>query len=487
MSRNHSSRAPSERLSRRSALQRIGYGIGAAALGSACIPGADRCEAGPSAPPVGPDFDVNGAPSARRLLDGIDTFVVVFMENRSFDHFLGALALDPGYPSKGVVDGLRGTEENEDTDGTKVVVHPNAIITNDGPLHSWDGQHQAFGDGKNDGFVKVNEGERKRDVMAYLDRNHIPVHYALADRYCVCDRWFSSVMGPTWPNRFYMHAATSGGRTKNEPLVDGPPTIWEKLGRGCWSAKGYAAGPAHWYYAAFRARQFSGNEPMIGARIENFFEDARRGTLPNFSLIDPDFWANDLHPPHSIPLGEAFIASVVRAMEESPQWKRSLLVVTYDENGGFYDHVPPPLTADERPAFRQLGFRVPTLVIGPTVRRGQVVSTQLEHVSVAATLRARFGIESLGPRMDAANDLSSCIDPALVGLPEGPMGKLPEIWIDKRKILEAGFPYSSQPWIDSAMRNGHIPAHLIDPRSHEERLTAMLRQIQELDVARVRG
>ena len=116
-------------------------------------------------------------------------------------------------------------------------------------------------------------------------------------------------------------------------------------------------------------------------------------------MIDPDFAVNDAYPTRSPAPCEAFVASIVKALAESPQWSRTLLLVIFDEHGGFYDHVPPPTTVDLRPDFRQLGFRVPALAIGPTVRAGAVVSTPLEHVSLAATLRDRFGIETLSPRM----------------------------------------------------------------------------------------
>jgi phospholipase C len=273
----------------------------------------------------------------------------------------------------------------------------------------------------------------------------------------------------------------------NEPITDGPATIWEKLGKGCWSFKNYAAGPAHWYYAAFRGRPMAGNDPMAAVFLENFFQDARAGSLPNFSLIDPDFWSSDLHPPHSLALGEALLGAIVRSMQESPQWGRSLLVITFDEHGGFFDHVPPPTTADPRPDFRRLGFRVPALVIGPTVRRGQVVSSTFEHVSIAATLRARFGIESLGQRMDAAADLSPCIDPELLGLPAAPVAGLPELELDWSRVLEASSLFTSQPGVDDAMRDGRIPAHLIDARAPEERLRSLLRHVQELEIAKVKG
>jgi phospholipase C len=409
------------------------------------------------------------------------------MENRSFDHLFGALAIDPDYPARDAVDGLNGTESNPDDNGGPVLVHRSPGILNHGPRHDWGAAHEAFGEGRNDGFVRINEGPDKLDAMAYHDRTELPLHYALADQYVVCDRWFSSVMGPTWPNRFFIHAGTSEGLTENKPIIDGPATIWEKLGKACWTSKAYAAGPVHWYYAGFRGRTIGGNDPMIAARIENFFQDARAGTLPNFSLIDPDFWSSDMHPPHSIALGEALLGSIVRSMQESPQWGRSMLIISYDEYGGFFDHVPPPTTVDPRPAFRQLGFRVPALVIGPTVRRGQVVSSTFEHVSIAATLRTRFGIESLGPRMDATADLSPCIDPELCGLPPGPVGKLPDVEVDRRRVMRASSRFTSQPGIDEAIRRGRIPAHLIDPRPRDERLSSLLRHAEELGVARVKG
>lgn len=485
MSRHRSSGEGSRRVTRRTALK-LGLGLGATAIGSGCVP-PDRCEVGPEAPPVGPDFDERGAPTARRLLSGIDTIVVVMMENRSFDHLFGALALDPDYPARGVVDGLTGEEANPDEDGTPVFMKRTPNVDNHGPAHDWEGSHKAHAGGRNDGFVRANSGGSKQDAMSFHDRSQLPLLYALADQYTVCDRWFSSVMGPTWPNRFFLHAATSEGRTGNDPVVDGPATIWERLGKKCWSSKCYAAGLAHWYYAAFRGRTIAGNEPMSAAFIEDFFRDAREGNLPTFSVIDPDFWSSDMHPPHSLPLAEALLGAVVRSMQESPQWKRSLLIITFDEHGGFFDHVPPPTTTDPRPDFRQLGFRVPALVIGPTVRRGQVVSSTFEHVSIAATLRARFGIESLGARMDAAADLSACIDPELVGLPAGPLARLPELTLDRRRVEEVSFLFTSQPGLDEAVRGGHVPSRLIDTRAPEDRLRSLLRHVQDFEVARVKG
>src|ERR1700733_11186172 len=137
-------------------------------------------------------------------------------------------------------------------------------------------------------------------------------------------------------------------------------------------------------------------------------------------MIDPDFLTNDDHPSHNVQLGQAFMATIMAALAKSPQWARTLFVITYDEHGGFFDHVSPPKASDSQPGFDQFGFRVCSVVVGATVRAGYVNSTQYDHTSVAATLRTRFGITSLSQRMDAAADLSACLDPLKIGNPAPP-------------------------------------------------------------------
>jgi phospholipase C len=426
-------------------------------------------------------------PGSSALLADLQTIVVVMMENRSFDHHLGALRIDSGYGAAKTVDGLRGSE-CPDTDGKMIAAwrltgHEARFI----PTHKWGPSHAAFDSGRNDGFLQVNPGAADRvQVMGYHDREHLPVQYALADQYTVCDRWFASVMGPTWPNRFHLHAGTSAGRRDNTPIgFGGPATIWERMAERCRSTRNYFAAPAPWYAAAFPAKAFSGNDALVAARIEDFFHDARTGNLPEFAVIDPDFLTGDGHPAHDLSLSEAFLSSVYRAMAESPQWSRSLLVICYDEHGGFYDHVPPPQTADPLADFRQLGFRVPALVIGPTVWQGGVISEPFEHVSIAATLGTRYGIESLGSRMNAARDLSACIDPALVKAPAAPARAFPRIDVTESQVTAALNQSPSQVELAAAIDNHQVPEHMVDPRSNADRLDGWLRQAQELDVLRV--
>jgi phospholipase C len=456
-------RAKDEGLTRRTALKVLGAGVGAAAARSA-----------------------HAAP--RDLLAGIDNFVVVMLENRSFDHLFGALAFDRDYPGRLRVDGLRGGESNLGLDGRPVVAERRTcdIVATD-LRPGWDRSHEAWSGGRNDGFVRAAPEHLGRDIMAYHDRTLAPYHYALADRYTVCDRWFASVLGSTWPNRFFLHAGTAGGRKGNQPfLLGGPRTVWEALAARGIPGRCYQGGLLAWYSMAFLGKSLTGRGKVLPLGIERFFRDARQGTLPAFSIIDPDFQINDLHPPRRLVFGEAFLASVVRALEESPQWGRSLLVITYDEHGGFFDHVPPPAAPEGHPEFRQLGFRVPALVVGPTVRRGAVVSTPFDHTSVLATLRTRFGIESLAPRMDAAQDLSPCIDPALVA--EGPRTRdFPAFDLCASELHAACGWEGGHEEMALALQSGAVdPAH-IDPRPLEERVRGWLRHAQELEVVRVRS
>jgi phospholipase C len=400
------------------------------------------------------------AGDASSSLRGIDTIVAVMMENRSFDHFFGALRLDPHYPAAAVVDGLRGDESNPDDTGHAVNVFHQSALEQDSPPHVWDAAHEQFDNGRNDGFVRTGGTA----VMGYYTRDDLPFYYGLADRFTVCDRWFSSVMGPTWPNRFYLHCATARGIRGNQPFLDGgPTTIWERLAVACHSYRNYVAGAFPWYTSAFPGKALSGNDPLTPVKIEAFFRDARDGALPAFALIDPAFHINDDHAPASPALGQAFAASIYNALAASPQWPRCLLVITYDEHGGFFDHVAPPSTLDDLPDFRQLGFRVPTLVVGPTVRRGAVDSTVREHVSIARTLATRFGIASLNARMDAAADLSSCIDPALAAGPPPPAPVLAPVELSARTLRALA--------ADAAVA---------------DRLAIWLRHARDLDAVRIR-
>lgn len=457
-------------------------GDGAGAAGPPTTPdGGATADGGGPPPPI--DKPKVPPPVAKDLLAGIDHIVVLMMENRSFDHMLGALKTDPGYAARAQVEGLTGTESNKSISGTTVPVYLLANYTNVDPNHEWDACRAQFNGGKNDGFVTQHAGPVENEVMGYHDRSQIPFYYWLADNFTVCDHWFSSVMGPTWPNRFYLHAGTAAGTKDASPFISGgPDTIWDRMKDLKLEAKNYAAGSTSWYIAGFVGKATSYNPTH---RIGEFFKDAQDGKLPSFSLIDPDFDASDDHPDHNIQRGQAFVASIYKAIAESPLWFKTLLIVTYDEHGGFYDHVPPPKAPDDSPEFEQFGFRVPAFLIGPTVKKGYVCKTQFDHTSIAATLRTRFGLKHLTLRMDKASDVADGIDALKLTKPSVPPQGMPVIAMTREAALRDRVGTSSQPVIADMLARGVVQP--LDGRPHEERIGEWLEHAARLGAVRIIG
>ena len=410
-----------KKVDRRSVLKGLGAAAGAAALGCGSDPKAGAPDAGVAGRVDASAPDANRSPDAQRaivcpsndlsfdeLFTGIDTVVVLCMENRSFDHYLGSLQLAEGWN----VDGLSGSESNPRAGGGDAQVYRLEDFTPDDPPHSWNECHDQWNGGANDGFVTAHAGASEDQVMGYHERDQLATVYGLADGGAVCDRYFSSVMGPTWPNRYFLHSASSNGIKSNLPAIN-IASIWDRLGSAGVSNTNYFHDVA---WATGALGKLNGL-----SLIEKYFEDAAAGTLPAFSIIDPDFvgaGANDDHPAHDVRLGQALIGSIFAALAQSPQWERSLFVLTYDEHGGFYDHVAPPTTFDTRSDFQQLGFRVPTIVAGPTVKRGCPVSSVYDHVSVAATATRLFGLDPIRERVNQTNDFRDCINPDYIGNPQ---------------------------------------------------------------------
>jgi phospholipase C len=353
----------------------------------------------------------------------VDKVVVLMLENRSFDHMLGWLKVeDPASP----VDGLTGNETNPYSGGTERVGTGAQDYTWIDPGHEYeDVVMQLFGgttvptppQATNMGFV--NSLSRKygndllygRTAMQCFDRARLPVLYALADHFTVCDRWFCSVPGPTWPNRFFVHAASSNGHVSNRLVANYDiPTIYEKLSDAGKSWRIYYGDvPQSLALGHLREPRNRRNYRKLG----HFAEDAAAGALPDYTFIEPRYFdflgwkANDQHPGNHVELGEHLIAEVYEALRSSPLWERCLLLVVYDEHGGLYDHVPPPWDGHPVPvrapggvpshnppfAFDRLGPRVPAIVVSPWVARGAVDHTIYEHASVPATVRVLFGLD----------------------------------------------------------------------------------------------
>ena len=413
------------KISRRTAMKQLGAAAGIAAATPRLLGCSDDAATGPGR---------------------ISTLVVLCMENRSYDHYLGSRSLE-GKPGDGLVEGMK----NLTGAGVEVPIFRTDVPCVADPPHGWTASHDQWNAGANDRFVQVYEADGApdpRQVMGYWTRQELPIHHAIADAYTSCDRWFSSLMGPTWPNRMYLYSAQSGGMTANDlPTAGGFP--WTSF-MGHLDAAGV---PWRNYYTSI------GMAPLFSDSITNsrwiqlmpeFFEDAEDGTLPPFAMIEPEYYRNDDHPPGHPILGQALIASVYASLAASPQWNECLFVVTYDEHGGFFDHVSPPKAMDDRAAdgFDQLGFRVPALLMGPYVKEGYVSSVQVEHASVLKHAWGMFGLEPLMMRDAAAADLSDALDldRLMRGDPRPPV-PLPEVVVDQSMIGAECF---------SAKRTGEI-------------------------------
>jgi phospholipase C len=355
----------------------------------------------------------------------VEHVIVLMLENRSYDHMLGYLPNGHG---------LKGDEFNlvdpSDPTSEKVYVSNRAgYVTPVNPAHDFVGiEKQVYGEQGHivdpapmNGFVKVHIETAKGDVatgktiMQCFDPAMIPALATLAQEFCVCDRWFSAVPGPTWLNRFYAHAATCDGMivdtAKHEYRMK---TIYDILtDQGLsWTV----------YYGDFPQSlilQHQWRSLENFKHFEKFHADIEEGKLASYSFIEPRFFsfhewkANDEHPPHNVKLGEYLIAEVYDTLRNSPLWEKSLLLVVYDEHGGFFDRVPPfrPVPSpDGKKAedpffdFTRLGVRVPAIVVSPWVEKGRVDSTRYEHSSIPATIRTLFNLpEALTARDKAAN------------------------------------------------------------------------------------
>jgi phospholipase C len=245
--------------------------------------------------------------------------------------------------------------------------------------------------------------------MAYQTREIAPISYALADRYALCQRWFSSVLTSTWPNRLYFHAAQSQGMATNDLPPGGTYTC-----RTLWDQLDDAGVEWAYYFTDLPTLALFGRStwaPRLRL-IEDFYADAAAGALPPVVCVDPGTTFNDDHPPHHPLLGQLFLGSIYGALAASPHWATSLFLATYDEAGGFFDHVAPGTMPDDYAdqGFDQLGFRVPALAMGPYVRR-VVTDTVFDHTAGIRFVQDHFGIdERLTARDAASNDLAEVLD-----------------------------------------------------------------------------
>jgi phospholipase C len=361
-------------------------------------------------------------------LSGIEHIVVLMMENRSFDHLLGWLE---------GADGRQRGLSYRDASGVPHATYPLAPdfqgCGHPDPDHSYEGGRVEYNGGACDGWLRA--GANDEYAIGYYTKKDLPFHAAAATRWTACDRYFSAIMAGTFPTRIYQHAAQTD-RLANTFEISTLPTIWDRLA---------AAGLEGRYYfndLPFLALWGSTYVP-IARPFSQFLVDAAAGTLPHVAFVEPRLLgeeigvSNDDHPYADIRNGQAFMNLVYAAITRSPAWRNTVLVMNYDEWGGFFDHVPPPagpIPAADQIAGNQdgrLGFRTPCLVISPFARRESVSHRVLDHTSILKMIEWRWGLPPLTVRDEAAANLAEVLRfPAAdygakqLAVPQGPFGQL---------------------------------------------------------------
>jgi len=356
-------------------------------------------------------------------------------ENRSFDHIFGF------YPG---VNGLTGNEWNaintSDPNSQKYYVDKKApYVAPCDPNHATYGTtYKIFGQdaiSKNDyskanmnGFVEFERainGPGACSVMSMFTPDKLPVITTLAQEFALFDRFFCSHAGPTWPNRMYAISATSAGSTETSCWYRNQvgklfpqKTIFHQIAEANLTWKNYYNDTPWELFMEILAHQ-----PENTASMTQFFKDAAEGNLPNYAWINPrsginyttGLGSNDMHPDHDMALGEQFYKDIYEALRASPQWNETLFIITFDEHGGFYDHVPTPLNVpppgdgessypETGIKFDRLGIRIPTLLISPWIKKGTIISapppaqkpfpnSEYELTSIISTTRKILGMK----------------------------------------------------------------------------------------------
>ncbi len=401
-------------LSRREFLERTAYTAGLAGMATTLPAGVLLAEAA--------DAEARRTllPSPRNV--EIDHFVILMMENRSFDHYFGwnpdadASQSESYRNSQGQAVPTRPADSLGDTK-FQGCGHPD-------PGHGWESGRVQL----RNGFIADGSGNDEF-ALTYYNEGDLGFIHEAARRYTLYDRYFCSLLGPTFPNRYYQWAATSAGKTENISQVDVNKggnqfeTIFDRaLSRGV-SARYYFSDQP--FAAVYGPRGLAWSNP-----VSRFYADCAAGTLPNISIVDPPFRdggggdgaSADEHPLGDVRLGQAFMADVANAFVRSPNYRRGVMFINYDEWGGFYDHVRPPRVPDIRMSrdldmdFGQMGFRIPSVALSPYTRpasnsgRFRVDHGRYGHESILKLISYRFGLGSLTRRQRHARNIGRSFD-----------------------------------------------------------------------------
>jgi phospholipase C len=360
------------------------------------------------------------------LLANIDHVIVLMMENRSFDHLLGYLSKENG---RSDIDGLHGGEKNRHNGIDYFSFALPDTRFDESPGHGHSETENEVDGGNMDGFVnsfaaKFPDGVDPGRIMGYHTSAHLPVYDALSNEFLICQRWFAAHPGPTFPNRFYTLTGRLNRNRQGDWQFDNPPvaeltpvatrTLFDHLTEHGVTWRYYERG---YCFLRMFANYTTDTTNIVDAGVDSakFVADAAAGDLPAVTFIDPDFI--DVPPgyddgaPADIARGQHFIGTILNAVIQGPLWSKTLFVITYDEHGGFYDHVPPQ-AAIPVSAIDNYGVRVPTIIVSPWVDRGSVSDIVFDHTSIAKTIARRFMSAhppDMGARVAAANDLSQVL------------------------------------------------------------------------------
>ena len=405
------------RFDRRAFLRTTGLAGTAAVLGESLLTG---CAPQVDYAGIGAEYQPSFVPSGS-ILDQpaseapIDHVVILMMENRSFDHYLGWLGHDGEYLSRGVR--RYGADFRIDATVAQTYLDPEGHAVDtfhlpsdempnpwrgcgfEDPGHGWDAGHAQ----RDRGFLGEGSGN-DRYALGYYQGEDLPFTSRMARRFTTFDRYHCSVLGPTQPNREFLHGGQSGGYKYNYIPIRELGFQWDTI----WDRLRAARVPVRSYFSDLPSLAFWGQRMADIIRpVDQYFDDCRRGKLPNVTFLDPPYapwWQADDHPHADPQAGQRFLRDTFRAFATSPHWERGLFILTYDEWGGFYDHVAPPKLPDDRASdvdaddFRQAGFRVPTILASPYARPGYVDHRTYDHTSIMRFLQWRFlGAPPEGP------------------------------------------------------------------------------------------
>ena len=366
------------------------------------------------------------------LAPGTDTIpqikhiVVLMMENHSYDNHLGMLGRTG---ADGFTLGANGKPIANNPYPNGKIQHafrmPTTCQLSGKPSQTWHDAHIQLAAGHLTGFVRSASGPV---AMGYWEKADLPFYYSLASTFPIADRYFCSVLGQTFPNRRYLLAGTSLGM-----INDGVPNPLDYPANGTIFDGLHKAGVSFAdYYSlldSFLPTATMGLFPELLVKypnhlrpIDDFFSAAKAGTLPGFSLVEPDYGKSSEEDPQNIAYGEQFAASVIDAVMTGAGWKNTLLIWTFDEHGGYFDHVVPPraIAPDNIPpdtdgsptytGFQQYGFRVPCAVVSPWARPDYVSHSVFDHTSICALVEAKWNLPAMTHRDANANNMLDLLD-----------------------------------------------------------------------------